>query len=553
MKLLSRLVIALLICLLAIPMLVTPAQANPGFSLRNNTSYTGLDRDEGYVGDVVRIYGDWDNTHGSYIHIYYELFAEDEDDWYYKKVYRDHTDFIDPFTYYYFDYDLKIPESCAGEHDILICDDDDPDDVVNTLHFTVYPFIEIDKEKGPAGTTVEVTGTGWDEDEDKIEIRFYLQDPGTTHYDDDDYYVEIPAQDIDINDRGSWEDVTFEVPPASKGNHWIYAVGDECDDIDDYKIIGVQFEITPGISISTTEGYIGDTVTVSGSGFEEDEEDINVTYNGDVVADTEADENGCWEVTFEVPQSALGEHKIDAYGKNTKATAIADRSFSIAPQVILTPTEGHVGTSLTVSGSGLPAGETVTVTYDGVSTDSATVDANGVLSDITFAATHTQSEHTAEHPVVVSCDTITFTFTFTMESDTPPNPALALPANASRLGFIRKQAPTFEWSVVTDDSGVSYDFEIAKSADFAQVLISKTGLTETSYALTEAEALDYGTYYWRVKAIDGALNDSGWTTAYSFKSTLLPLWAFVAIVALAAVLIGVLIYTLIRRRGMYYD
>jgi len=225
----------------------------------------------------------------------------------------------------------------------------------------------------------------------------------------------------------------------------------------------------------------------------------------------------------------------------------------VVPSLTLSPTQGHVGTSLTVSGSGLPASESVTVTYDGVEKGTATTDSNGVLSGITFEATHTQSTHTVEHSVVVTYDTTTVTRTFTMEADAPSKPTLALPANGSRVGVFRKQAPTFDWSAVTDDSGVSYNLEIAKSADFAQVLISRTGLTEASCTLTGAEALDYGTYYWRVKAIDGAMNDSGWSIAYSLKSGYLPLWAFVAIIAVLVVLIGVLAYFFLRRRGTFYD
>jgi len=47
---------------MAIPIMATPVEANPGFSLRNTTSYTGLDRDEGYVGDKVTISGDYESS-----------------------------------------------------------------------------------------------------------------------------------------------------------------------------------------------------------------------------------------------------------------------------------------------------------------------------------------------------------------------------------------------------------------------------------------------------------------------------------------------------------
>jgi len=547
MKLLSRLVIALVICLLAIPLIATPVQAATGdFSIASGGS---VSTGKGYVGDSIRISGTADCTR---VYIYYELYNEsDEDEWYQDYIEGDWDDVA--LEYDYSDY-FDIPESCAGEHDIRLCSTKDPDKDVDTVVFTVYPYIEIDDESGPAGTEVGVSGTGWHKNESEIEIRFYLQDPGTTHYDDDDYYVEISAQDIDINEYGSWEDITFEVPPACKGTHWIYAVGDECDDIEDDYIKGVEFEVTPGISIDLTSGSPGTTVTVRGSGFEEDEEDIDILFDGKKVKENiMADEDGCWEGTFEVPQAAADTYDVTAEGETTDKADIDEVEFEVVPGISLSPTEGHVGTSLTVSGSGLPASTTVTVTYDGVNQSTGITTAEGSLTGITFEATHTQNEHTAEHPVVVTYDTTTVARTFTMESDAPSKPTLALPANGSRMGVFRKQAPTFEWSAVTDDSGVSYNLEISKSADFAQVLISRTGLTEASCTLTGAEALDYGTYYWRVKAIDGAMNDSGWSIAYSLKSGYLPLWAFVAIIAVLVVLIGVLAYFFLRRRGTFYD
>jgi len=546
MKLLSRLVIALLICLLAIPLIATPVKAYTGdFSI---TSGGSISKDEGYIGDSVRISG----TAGCpRVYVYYELYNADEDTWYQGYIEGEYDETTGGYDYYdYFD----IPESCAGEHDIRLCYPKDPDDDVDTVVFTVRPFVEIDKEDGPAGTEVEVSGKGWDDDESEIEIRFYLKDPGTTHHDDDDYYVEIPAQDIDIDEYGSWEDVTFKVPPASKGNHWIYAVGDECDDIEDDNIKGVEFEVTPGISIDLTSGSLGETVTVTGSGFEEDEEDIDILFDGKKVAENiEADEDGCWEGTFEVPEAAQGKYDVTAEGEVTAKGDIEEVKFEVVPGMVLSPTEGHVGTVITISGGGFPKNAAVTATYDGVTMGTSITSDNGSFSDISFEATHTQSEHTVDHTVVVTCDTTTITRNFVMESDTPPKPTLSLPVNDSRMGIFRKQTPTFDWSEVTDDSGVTYNLEIGTSADFAQVLISRTGLTEPTYSLTDAEALDYGTYYWRVKAIDGALNDSGWTSAHSFKSCLLPLWSFVAIIAFAAVLIGLLIYFLLRRRGTFYD
>ena len=65
--------------------------------------------------------------------------------------------------------------------------------------------------------------------------------------------------------------------------------------------------------------------------------------------------------------------------------------------------------------------------------------------------------------------------------------------------------------------------------------------------------MSQGTYYWRVQAVDGAQNDSGWTAADSFKAGLLPMWGFIAGIAGIVVIIGIVVYFLfIKRRSVYY-
>lgn len=535
MKLLSRLVIALVICLLAIPIMATPVQAGiTGMTLHTN---------KGNVGEEVYITGD--STDDSHYYVYYQI---NTDEWEEVLDYGDiEFEGTELEGYSYTTEKFEIPESCGGQHNIVICnhnptnpDDDDIDDYEeDSEYFTVEPKVEITKPtnaKGPLETEVAVKGTGFDEDEGEIDILF-----------DSDVVSE---EEFTADEYGTWEG-TFLVPAASKGDHDVSAAGDYTDETD---VTEASFEVTPGISIDPTSGKPGTTTTVSGSGFEEDEEDIYILFDGDVVKENiTADEDGCWEGTFQVPEAAKGKYDVTAEGETTDKADIDKVEFEVVSGITLYPTEGHVGTSLTVSGSGLPAGESVTVTYDGVSKGSSTTGSDGSLSGISFEATHTQSTHTADHSVVATYDTTTVTQTFVMESTAPSKPTLTSPASGSRMGTFRKQTPTFDWSAVTDDSGVTYNLELGTTADFAQVLISRTGLTDTSYTLAQAEALDYGTYYWRVKAIDGALNDNGWTSAYSFKSGLLPLWAFVAIVALLVVLIGILVYFFARRRGSFYD
>ena len=123
------------------------------------------------------------------------------------------------------------------------------------------------------------------------------------------------------------------------------------------------------------------------------------------------------------------------------------------------------------------------------------------------------------------------------------------------MGIIGKATPKFEWSAVSDDSGVHYRLQIATSDDFvgSSLVASVTGLTETSYTLNATEALPQGTYYWIVQAVDGAQNESPWTTPRPFRVGLLPLWAFILVIVAVVVLIGALIRALLGRRALYDD
>jgi len=148
---------------------------------------------------------------------------------------------------------------------------------------------------------------------------------------------------------------------------------------------------------------------------------------------------------------------------------------------------------------------------------------------------------------------------FTMESDPPDTPELISPADGDRAGFVGKVRSIFEWSEVSDDSGVYYSLQISTSAnvtasgEFADPIVSKEGLVGTNYTLEKTEALSHGTYYWIVQAVDGAENESGWTTARSFRVGVMPLWAFIVImVAVAGGIAAAVYFFLIRKRIYYY-
>ena len=520
MKLLSRLAAAIVICVLAVPILafIAPIQAQVG--------EIWLDPDdEGYVGDEIRVLGEGLDEWAGTVWVFYQTNSEWE---------MVDEEYIDSDGYLETD-SFEIPESAGGTHEIRICDNDDEDDWFIRIDFTVNPKLEITSPtslEGSVGTQVRVRGTGFGEDEEDIEIRFYL--------DGSDY--KIVKSGVTADEYGSWE-VTFAVPAANQGDHRLDAEGDDSSLSD---VEEATFEVKPGMSVSKSSGYVGDAIVVSGSGFEEDERGVKVTYDGDVVKETEADGNGSWEVSFNAPASATGKHTIDAYGQDTGAADVADGEFTVLYKGAMNPTAGNIGTTIMIGGTGFAASQPVSIKYDGTQVATSTTDSKGNFSS-SFPVP--KSKH-GDHTVVASdASGNTFASKFVIESTPPAKPALVAPANGSRIGFVGKVTPRFEWQSVNDPSGVSYSFEMATSVDFTSPILSRTDLGEANYALTSGQALDYGTYYWRVKAIDGAENDSGWTDYYSFRSGLLTLWAFIVIIALVAVLIGALVYLLTRKKG----
>jgi hypothetical protein len=171
-----------------------------------------------------------------------------------------------------------------------------------------------------------------------------------------------------------------------------------------------------------------------------------------------------------------------------------------------------VGSELTINGTGFEAGGTVIVTYDDATVATIAADTRGAFQFV-FQVPEGQS---GEHTITITDGMTEKQIAFTLESDPPPVPALMSPIGGTQ---VEAQA-SFDWQDVDDSSPpVSYRFQVASDRDFDTVLLQKE-LNESEYALAAGEALEAVTedspYYWRVRAIDGAANESDWPEPASF-------------------------------------
>jgi hypothetical protein len=260
-----------------------------------------------------------------------------------------------------------------------------------------------------------------------------------------------------------------------------------------------------------------------------------------------ADENGDWGASFEVPDMPAGTYSVSARGQSTREADVNDLTFTIAPGLLLYPDQGHVGMNVTATGGGFAPDEVVVIKYDDSEVGTTRADEGGGL-EASFLVP--ESRHGAHNVTAEAGGETEASAIFIMESDPPDKPELISPPDGDRTGFIGKFRPTFEWSEVSDDSGVYYSLRIWTGDNVTK--ISKVGLVGTNYTLNDIEALPQGSYYWSVQAVDGAENESGWTEPRYFRVGAMPLWAFIVLMVAAAGGIGTLVYFRWIKQRIYY-
>jgi hypothetical protein len=526
MKLLRCLIAALAICLVAMPAFTAPVQANGDITLSPT---------EGCVGDKLTVNGESFRS-GETVRVYYDDVLQDSTRAYYG----------DRCPHGFFTVSFTIPEGCQGYHEVYA---EDTSGKSATARFKVNPGIALDTKSGHAGDNVTVTGGGFPCSGNGINIRYYL---------DGDSYIDFPVT-AEVDEDGRWEG-SFPVPASAKGAHTIDAYYNN-DTHTLSQVREASFEVQPKITLNPDSGCGGDIIAVSGAGFEA-ADDIELRYDHQKFGEYHADEYGSWgEVSFTIPEGTKSSHVIEAFHSRS-TTAIVSATFTLGPGITLQPatsvsSPGHAGQTFSVTGKSFDPSVAVNVSYQNKTT-TVFADAEGNLPAVTFIA---QGKHGEQYINASYEGNSARSAVFYMEGTPPDEPTLNSPID-SRTGFFgsfgRGICPTFKWSNVTDPSGIaSYDLQIyhgnnstisipvpIKSVSFQGDIVA--------YSLSGEHALAYGSYYWKVRAIDGAENEGNWTEAKSFHAGFLPQWAMITIAA-GLLLVVILVGIFIKRRMGYYD
>lgn len=529
-----------IILILLIPLFPTPAHA---------AEYLFVYPYEGKIGDYIEIDGASFNDNDI---VYLYLSSQkaeigesiDEDVTAYEQVVRATTDASGNFDRTYTFY---LPDALTDGEDIEDVHDGQyyiyatyyrsPLIVVYTVFTVINGEISLDLEEGTVGTEVEVSGLGLRPNQE-ITIKY------------DGYAIDIANGDSQTDDDGGFT-CTIIIPESSAGSHIISAV-DESGNTP-----GAEFTVKPLIIIDPSEQAAGGEVQVSGSGFGK-RQVITITLDYEEVDATPlpltADHYGSFEGSFLVPFiGSYGTKEVEASdGSRNKAKAqlAVQGGITLSPLTSVT-SPGHAGMELTISGACFSIGSTVALTYsdnaEEIPIDTVTAE-NGTFR-VDFIVPPSLA---GSHDVTATDGTSTATAAFLMESQAPPTPTPLTPKVAGTAGA---QA-YFDWSDVSDDSGVSYTLQLAVDADFNAIVLEKEGLPTSEYTLTEEEKLEpadkEAPYYWRVKTVDGAFNDSRWTHPrlfyVGFSWAALSDWAWYILGGISVVLLGMLGFWLQRRR-----
>ncbi|MCJ7605757.1 MAG: hypothetical protein MUO19_06960 [Dehalococcoidales bacterium] len=357
---------------------------------------------------------------------------------------------------------------------------------------------------------------------------------------------------------------TIAVPDAIAGIHYIVVT-------DGTSSKTATFTVTPDIIITPQSGEAGATVLVSGTGFGR-RVVPNLFFNSQPVSPVTpvlTNTSGTFTASFIVPKTVLasGSYQIEADDNVNVSTAPFTLIVAAQPTPTPTPTPTPEPAKINVSTSGDTAGSNIVIVGSGyapasplsVTFDDVVIESGVVKADGTFVIQFTAPAAAGgDHVIAVSDNTVTKQYTYTIETTPPAIPPPLEPA----MGVTVESPITFDWDAVTDLSApVTYELQVAGDNYFtaASILFEVTAVAESSYLLTEAQELKLAgraeAYYWRIRAVDAAVNPSPWTGGGEFYISppfSVPTWLIYTLAGVGAVIIFGIGYLVGRRTAFYY-
>jgi len=374
-----------------------------------------------------------------------------------------------------------LPEAKKGNHTVYLTTETYVE--LKKATFEIFPSVKIDPEEGPVGTAVTINCYGFAALQD-IRVNFFQGE------------VKKGEEKTGKADaKGSWE-ISYTIPDTPSGG---YTFKVEAKEGTVWVTRGSKyFKVTPKITATPDSGTVGRTLKVEGTGFAENERNIQVTFDGEVrAANIPANEKGSWDADITIPPRKGGTYIIGASGTVTRARDVPDVEFIVGAGILVEPGLAYVGDTITVAGGGFLPGETgIKVTFEGkVVAADVTADRTGCweTSFVLPASTHGDNRVSASGRTTAAVET-TLTTRAGIESVSPIEGAPGDSVTLIGSGFSgnKKLTVTVAGKTVSGDLGttksngdVVITFRVPASTAGKQTLVVKDeGGAEDSVTFT---------------------------------------------------------------------
>ena len=362
--------------------------------------------------------------------------------------------------------------------------------------------IAINPQIGPVGTQISVTGSNFITNSN-ITINFNGNPVATNPY------------PLTADGTGSFS-ATFNAASGPAGIRQVSAS-------DSINSVNANFTIVPSITLSPTNGVVGSLVNVIGYGFAASQH-LSVTFAGanvpTIPTNVDTDFFGSFNVSLTIPVGQTAGGKIvNASDANLNS---ATATFTITPSISLSPTNGDVGSTVMVSGSGFAANSALSAKFAGsivTSGGTTTTDSTGSFTGATFtvpnwastwaqgsvqtvnftdAATHTSG-------TIFTVNTVSQSITVTLSNSAPSASLTVNGGNPNPNTF----AADGNSHSVTMFSGSSFNLSFTNSGNTRNGFIVANAFSPTSLQLTSSTNSISVTAYAQVQNTFRATFNSG--------------------------------------------
>lgn len=266
---------------------------------------------------------------------------------------------------------VTAPDDDPGSHLVAAAGASSGEKASRTYVLLASSSIAISPLNGPNGTSVTVTGQGYNPGE---QVQIYWDSTGSSG---------TLLKTVTADSLGAIS-TTITTPNATAGGHLIVGKG-VTSGHKPSRTFTVTATVSPSINITTTSGPVGTTVPITGQGYAPGET-VDIRWDrssGTVLKTVTASSSGTFSTSATVPEAGAGKHLFVGVGRTSGAKPSRSFTVTVNPVISISITSGPGGTVVPITGQGYTPGETVDIRWDrstGIVLKTVTASSSGTFS-----------------------------------------------------------------------------------------------------------------------------------------------------------------------------